>query len=177
VGALLELSLAAAIALQAAPVAGATIDEPPVLTRVKAADPEMRRLVLDGRSRSATFGTLLDELERSDAIVVVQFGECANGRIRSCVSNVSRDARLRFIRIKVSTRTTDDRLIATIAHELQHAVEIVRVPEVGSAAEALALYRRIATGRCRDGLSDRCETDAAIRLEALVNDELSRSPR
>ena len=37
---------------------------------------------------SATFRTIVDELQRSHAIVVVQFGLCANGRFRSCVVGV-----------------------------------------------------------------------------------------
>jgi hypothetical protein len=145
------------------------------LTRVKPADPEMRRLVLDGYARSASFSALVDELQRSNAIIVIQFGTCANGRVRSCVSNLDSDIRQRHIRIKVDTRTTDDRLIATIAHELYHATEITREPTATNSQQTLALYRRIATGKCRAGLSDGCETEAAIQLEARVNDELSRA--
>jgi hypothetical protein len=137
----------------------------------------MRRLVLAGYARSATFGALVDELQRSNAIVVIQFGLCANGRIRSCVSNVDGDARQRHIRIKVNTRTTDDRLIATIAHELHHATEITREPGAFNAEQTLALYRRIANGKCREGLSDACETDAALAVESRVNDELSAGGR
>jgi len=154
--------------------ASAAQDERVPLTRVKPADPEMRRLVLDGYARSATFRALVDELQRSNAIIVIQFGLCAQGRIRSCVSNVSGDDRQRHIRIKVNTRTTDDRLIATIAHELQHAAEIVREPSAFNAVTTLALYRRIATGKCREGLADACETEAALAVEARVNDEISR---
>lgn len=145
------------------------------LTRLKPADAEMRRLVLDGYSRSAAFSELVNTLQQSNAIVVVQFGLCGGGRIRSCVSNVDGDERQRHIRIKVNTRTTDDRLIATIAHELQHAVEIVREPSAINAEQTLALYRRIATGKCREGLYDVCETDAAVEIESRVNDELSRA--
>ena len=135
----------------------------------------MRRLVLEGYSRSAAFSALVDELQRSNAIVVVQYGTCGNGRVRSCVSNVDGNTQQRHIRIKVNTRTTDDRLIATIAHELQHAAEIVRDPSATNAQQTLALYRRIATGTCREGLSDACETDAAVEIESRVNDELSRA--
>ena len=163
------------VALSCLPSAApAAQDDQLRLTRLKPADAEMRRLVLDGYSRSAVFAELVDELQLSNAIVVVQFGSCANGRIRSCVSNVDGDLRQRHIRIKVNTRTTDDRLIARIAHELQHAIEIVREPSAFNAKQTLALYRRLATGKCREGLSDACETDAALRAEARVNHELSR---
>jgi hypothetical protein len=132
----------------------------------------MRRLVLAGARRSPTFRALVDDLHQFNVIVVIQFGLCANGRIRSCVSHVDGDARHRHIRIKVNTRTTDDRLIATIAHELQHALEIARDPQVTNAQQAIALYRRIAIGKCREGLSEECETDAALNVEARVNKEL-----
>ena len=165
------LGAVAAVALSVAPV----LAQPSslALTRLKPADAEMRRLILEGRARSAVFRGLVDEIQRSNAVVVVQFGLCANGRIRSCVSNVDGDVQRRHIRIKLNTKATDDRLIATIAHELQHAVEIVRDPDTIDAATTLLLYRRIGTRDCRTGLTDKCETDAALQIEALVNAELA----
>ena len=147
------------------------------LVRVKPTDAEIRRLVIDGHQRSGTFRALMDELHQSNMIVTIQFGPCGNGRIRSCVSDVQTDGRQRFVRVKVDTRTTDDRLIATIAHELQHAVEIGRDPEVTTSDQALALYRKIALGSCGQGMSEKCETQAALDVEARVNDELARTPR
>jgi hypothetical protein len=147
------------------------------LVRLKPADPEIRRLMADGYGRSATFRALVDRVHQSAAMVVVQFGLCANGRFRSCVTNVGGDSRMRHIRIKVNTRTTDDRLIATIAHELQHAVEILEDTAAIDAESALALYRRIGTGTCRDGLSEACETNAALAIERAVLNELDRAER
>lgn len=63
-------------------------------------------------------------------------------------------------------------LLATIAHELHHAVEIIRDPTVVDRASTLALYRQIGTGDCREGLTDACETDEALKVEARVLDEL-----
>lgn len=153
------------------------VDEPPRLVRVKPADAEMRRLVLEGHARSPTFRRLMAEIHETNVVVVIQFGLCAKGRIRSCLSHVEGDSRQRHIRVKVNTRTTDDRLIATIAHELHHALEIAREPDVTSSELALALYRRIAMGRCGEGLDEKCETEMALRVEARVNDELARASR
>jgi hypothetical protein len=175
----LRLALLAAALFSGATQANAaeTTDEVPLI-RLKPADPEMRRLITDGYSRSASFRNLVDEIHRSNAVVVVQFGLCANGRFRSCVTNIEGDERQRHVRIKVNTRTTDDRLIATIAHELQHAVEMLRDPDVTNRDTALALYRRIGSGNCFAGLSDTCETDAALALEERVQHELQiRAPR
>jgi hypothetical protein len=147
------------------------------LVRLKPADAEMRRLISDGFDRSATFRALVDAIHQSNGVVIVQYGLCANGRFRSCVTNVDGDRGRRSIRIKVNTQATDDRLIATIAHELHHAAEILSDPEVASPEAVLALYRRIGTGACRQGLSEACETDEALRVEAVVNDELARRAR
>jgi hypothetical protein len=144
------------------------------LVRLKPADSEMRRLIGEGYGRSTSFRELVDALHRSNAIVTVQFGMCANGRFRSCVTNVSSDDRTRSIRIKVNTRTTDNRLIATIAHEIWHALEILAEPGATDPEGVLALYRRIGIGACREGLSDRCETEAARALESRVEAELAR---
>ena len=150
-----------------------------MFTRVRGADAEMYRLIREADELSPTFRGLIDEIQRSDAIVMVQFGLCASGQIRSCVSNVTGDDRQRHIRILVNTRTTGDRLLATIAHELQHAVEIVREPQARNADAALAAVRRIAVGKCKQGLSDVCETAAAQQVEATVLQELyaARSQR
>jgi hypothetical protein len=163
--------LAAALISGATQTRAAEADEVPLI-RLKPADPEMRRLITEGYSRSASFRSLVDEIHRSNAVVVVQFGLCANGRFRSCVTNVDGDERQRHVRVKINTRTTDDRLIATIAHELHHVVEILREPGVMSADKALDLYRRIGSGKCHEGLSEACETEAALAIEQLVQQEL-----
>jgi hypothetical protein len=175
-GALVVTLLFGVLAFHVQPPAAVNVDAP-TLVRVKPADAEMRRLVLAGHARSATFRGLLDEIHQSNVMVVIQFGQCAKGRVRSCVSHVEGDSRQRHIRIKVNAQTTDDRLIATIAHELEHALEIARRPEVTNSTQALALYRTIALGRCGQGLDERCETEAALQVEARVNDELARESR
>ena len=144
------------------------------LVRLKPADAEMRRLISEGYGRSTAFRELVDAIHRTNAMVTVQFGMCANGRFRSCVTNVAGDDQVRSIRIKVNTRTTDNRLIATIAHELWHAMEILAEPGATDPERVLALYRRIGIGSCRKGLSDRCETEAARVLESRVEEELVR---
>jgi len=143
--------------------------------RVRSTDRYMIALVREGHDQSATFRGLVDTLQRSNVIVLVQPGMCAGGRIRSCLVSVSGSERDRHIRIKVDPRhTIKSGLIAAIAHELQHAVEIAEHADVSDGAQALKLYRRIAFGLCHEGLSEECETQRALDTERTVLVELLR---
>jgi hypothetical protein len=147
----------------------------PQYTRVRSTDGYMIALVRQGYEQSPTFRELVDTLQRSNVIVMVQPGMCAGGRIRSCLVSVSGSERDRHIRIRVDPRhTIKSGLIAAIAHELQHAVEIAEHVEVTNASGALELYRQIAFGRCHEGLSEECETERALVTERAVLIELLR---
>lgn len=147
-------------------------DVPGLFTRVRSTERFMISLIREGYDRSSTFRSLVDTLQQSNVIVYVQPAVCAGGRIRSCLTSVNGSPAERHIRINVDTRTSHNALIGTIAHELQHAVEIAEHADVFDAPAARRLYRAIGIGRCRDGLSDECETNAAIAMESRVMEEL-----
>jgi len=148
-----------------------------LFTRVRSTERLMIALIREGYERSPAFRDLVEILQRSHVIVFVQPASCVGGRIRSCLVSVSSFGLERHIRIKVDTHTSHDRLIATVAHELQHAVEIVELPDVTDARSALALYRRIGLDRCREGLSEECETTRALTTERKVLEELGQARR
>jgi hypothetical protein len=144
-------------------------------THVRSTVAYVRTLIKEGYERSPGFRDLVDTLQRSNAIVLVQPGSCAGGRIRSCLVSIDGSLVERQIRIKVDPQhTIRDRLIATIAHELQHAVEIAEQPDVFDAPGAMRLFRRLAFGACRAGLSEECETERALATEDRVGRELAR---
>ena len=87
---------------------------------------------------------------------------------------MSGSERARYVWITIDpNHTITNGLIATIAHELQHAVEIAEHPAVCDASATIKLYRQIAFGGCREGLSEECETTRALDTEHTVNRELS----
>jgi hypothetical protein len=150
-------------------------DDDPLFTRVRSTERYMIALIQEGYSRSPTFRALVDRLQNSNVIVLVRPIPCLGGRLRSCLVSVNGSERERHIRINVDPRhTIRDWLIGALGHELQHAVEIAEHPEVVDARSATALYRRLAVGRCRDGLSEECETTRALDIEKAVIDELSK---
>ena len=149
------------------------VEAPGLFPRVRSTERFMIALIREGYDRSATFRELVDTLQRSNVIVLIRPLPCAGGRIRSCVVSVDGSVHERHIRILIDPQhTIGVGLIATIAHELQHAVEIADHPEVVDARSAIALYRQIAFGRCRDGLSEDCETERALAVEKTVLNDL-----
>src|ERR1700724_2790493 len=121
-----------------------TDDTHGLFTRVRSTQRFMIALIREGFSRSSGFRDLVDALQQSNVIVFVQPASCAGGRIRSCLVSVNGSRRERHIRIIVDAHTSHDWLIATVAHELQHAVEIAEHPEVIDGSGALQFYRGIA---------------------------------
>ena len=165
----------ALLAVQAPPLVAD--DAPGLFTRVRSTERFMITLIREGYEQSPTFRELVDRLQRSNIIVFVQPAVCAGRRIRSCLVSVSGSALERHIRILVDTRTSKNALIATVAHELQHAVEIAEHPDVTDASGTIKLYRRIAFGRCHEGLSEECETMRALDTEKAVLIEVFRQEK
>ena len=148
---------------------------PAVFTRVRSNERYMIKLIREGYERSSTFRDLVDFLQQTNVIVSVQPLPCAGGRIRSCLVGVKGSRQERHLWIKVDPQhTIENRLIATVAHELQHAVEIAERPDVFDGPSAIRLYRAVAIGRCGEGLSEACETTRALAAERSVLAELSR---
>jgi hypothetical protein len=142
-------------------------------TRVRSRQPYTTTLLQKLYDRSPTVRALIDRIQQSNATVVVQLGTCKAGRFRGCVVNVTGSVTARHIWIMVDAHANQNSLLATIAHELQHAVEIVEHPDVFDVAGVVQLYRRLAFGACRDGLSEECETERALETEHQVLTELN----
>ena len=81
----------------------------------------------------------------------------------------------RYVRASISPDQTFDQLIATIGHELQHAVEVTEDAAVLDEKSLVALYRRI--GVHNDAVAPaRWETAAAQQTGSQVRRELHAMP-
>jgi hypothetical protein len=141
--------------------------DPPAAVHVRPASSRAAALLAEGRARSATFRQLVQALERSDVFVWVETGFLGvHGRVLfagTCQAG-------RLLRIRVNGLEADEHLVAWLAHELQHAVEIASAPEVDSAAALRRFYEQ--HGR---GTPDRLCTPEAERVAARVAAELRAS--
>jgi hypothetical protein len=168
--------LSAVIVCAAAPLASAS---PADASRVRSTDAAMLVLVREGAERSATFSTLVDTIGQSNGIVYVEFGYCAFGHLNGCllpyIASSRGDRYLRIIVTPDKNRRSHDQLLALIAHELRHALEVIEHPEVVDVATMEAMYRRIGTPET--GGPTGYETSAARAAGDTALSELSGGRR
>lgn len=131
---------------------------------IRSVGPIAAVFVNEGRERSATFRKLVEELESSDWIVFVQKGSCRLAGVTGCLLHqVGRYNSLRYLRVVVSEPFgSDDETIATIGHELQHVVEVVRAPGISDAGDI----------RQSTGVSVLCRSDDALRVKLAKSTRL-----
>jgi hypothetical protein len=128
----------------------------------------------DGFRRSATFRQLVLALEQTDVIVYVTPGVCEAGRIAGCLMRfVHRTGNDRYLRIVVARVPSEERVIAIVGHELQHAREVADAA-VADTGGMLALFRRTSVRQCRGVLVECYETQAAIDVQDAILKELGR---
>jgi hypothetical protein len=146
-------------------------DKPPSVRHVRSSDARARTLIEKGVARSATFRHLLDTLDASDVIVYVEPKYTHPGLSGYLPHRVVVAEPFRYLHVMVGFFGADDRIIAVIAHELQHAVEVADAPEVRDDRSLRLLFSRSHINfHCGE---DCFETDAAIDVQYKVTGELA----
>jgi hypothetical protein len=149
----------------AAPAVGA--DPPPRMPHIRSADRAMLDVLREGSRRSPTFKRFVDEIEQSDLIVYVEATREVGPGMQAYLQLAGANAQLRFLRVVLRIPASAETLIARLGHELEHATEIARAPEVRDQAGLDAFYRRIG-----DDSGAGWDTSAARSAGNIVLDEL-----
>ncbi|MBA3949417.1 MAG: hypothetical protein H0X44_05660 [Acidobacteria bacterium] len=140
---------------------------PRAMARLRPGSDTARVLLGDALARSAIVRGLVEDLASSDVIVHVDLGRPAGGVAASTVF-VTATEHARYLRVTLDTMTPPHDLIPFLAHELEHALEIARHPEVRDVAGMRRLYGRI-------GLNTRAlmsyETEGARAVERRAREE------
>ena len=140
------------------------------IPRIRTAHPIIAAALAEGEERSTTFARLTARVRRSDLIVHVIAAEDP-GPLDGQLQFVAKAGNWRYVRIHVRVRPRSSALIALLAHELMHAVEIADAPEVQDNATLRALYARI--GYCAStGRVDAFDSAAAVDAGRQVLSEL-----
>ena len=137
--------------------------------RVRSSNAAIGAALMEAQSRSATFRSLVKAIEETDGIVYVERGQCRHG-VTACLSLlVHSGGGYRLLRILVDSVDNLASLVATLAHELRHAIELLSEPAVRTTAAAYNFYLREApTSR------NSFETTAAIQAGLQVEREFRR---
>jgi hypothetical protein len=128
-------------------------------------DSMIAALIQEGTERSPTFRRLINTIDATNGLVYVEQGNCHH-HVRAClVLTVQVAGPYRLLRIIVDIHTTHGELLASIGHELQHAVEALSDPHVTDATSIFNFFDRVGQRG-----QDRFETIAATQagLEVLA---------
>jgi len=142
------------------------------MPRVRSTTPAIAAAIVEAERLSPTFNALVRTIEETDGIVYVERGRCRTG-VHACLSHsVTSGGGFRFLWVLVDSVDDVVELMATIGHELRHAIEMLSEPSLKTAAAAYNFYAREApTSRLV------FETPAAVRAGIAVAEELARSRR
>lgn len=148
--------------------AAATLTSP--MRRIRSPEPRVVAMLAYGATRSRTFADLVWQVHRSDVIVYVEssFALPHGTKGRMLLQNAG--GRTRYVRVQVQASLHRDDMIAVIAHELRHALEVAADSSVVDDATLMALYRRI--GHVTTGTKN-FDTDAAVMIGRQVRNELA----
>ena len=139
--------------------------------RVRSSDPVIASLIATGVARSPRFRRIIEAIDATNGLVYVEPGKCRN-RVRACVEGMSTTRTHRIVLVRIRPDAPEWEIVATIAHELQHALEILSDPAVTTSRAMYLFYLRQGPNRFSGGF----ETDAAIDAGEAVLKELKRSP-
>lgn len=150
-----------------------------LMVGVRPTSTSIAELVAEGRDRSVTFRSLLEDVNVSGWIVFVQEGACRLPRVRGCLLHrVGMFEGRRYLRIVLTHQSsTREDTIATIGHELRHVAEVVTDPTIKNAADISELYRHIGYVSMKTASGQLYETRAAVRAGVTILEELQRERR
>jgi hypothetical protein len=144
--------------------------------RIRPQDPRSTQLLRDGMARSETFRSLVGRIEASNVLVYVTVSPFIQSSLAGKLTWMTQAGPYRYLRATLSPDQTSDQSIATLAHELQHAVEVVEDGLVVDEKSLAALYQRIGQpGRATTNAS--WETVAAQEAGYRVRRELGDATR
>lgn len=111
--------------------------------RIRPQDPRLVDLLQAGVARSATLRDIVNRLEAGNVIVYVSLSPTLRSGIAGKLTWITSAGAYRYVKATINTEQSADQMIATLAHELQHALEVSADDTVVDQRSMLGLYKRI----------------------------------
>lgn len=142
----------------------------PEYPHVRATDARIQRLIEEAARRSATFAELYDRLQQTDIILFVEPSRDLKNSLCGRLVFLKATPLARYLRADVRAELPRTDLIAIIAHEMQHALEIADAAGVRDEAGMALLYRTIGVGERGHKFETETAQDVArkVRREMLA---------
>jgi len=134
--------------------------------------PAVVSLVADGAAHSPTFAGIVADLLASNVLVTIEPDLGLKHGMSGYTAFVARTPIRRYLRVCFDPRGARAEQIAIIGHELWHAREVARHPEVLTQADFHALYASTIAGRPLHG---RWDSDGAFTAGERILHELTRA--
>jgi len=141
--------------------------ERPPFAHLRTSCPRIKAAIADAYQESVTFRRLVDQIEATPTFVFVEARWCGTVTDNACTL-IGSSGSGRFLQIRASPLMNQRQLTGVLAHELQHAVEIIQNPDVVDAKSLRSLYRRIGFFSGRSGIQETWETNQARETERIV---------
>jgi hypothetical protein len=143
--------------------------------RIRPQDPRLADLLRAGVARSVTFRAIVNRLEAGSLIVYVSLSPTMRSSLAGKLTWMTKAGGFRYLRATINTEQSFEQMIATLAHELQHALEVSDDDSVIDQRSLLSLYKRIGRPSV-SGTSQGWETVAAQETGFQVRRELIAFP-
>jgi hypothetical protein len=140
---------------------------------VRVLDPVLKGLLERGAAQSPTLRDLVEEVEATPILVFVECSLRMPTGVSGRMNFVTSVNGVRFIRIAIDCTLTDKWQIMLLAHEIQHALEIGRRPDVEDVEAMELLFEEIGFPTVRHSAHRHFETEDARAVQRAVEHELS----
>ena len=125
----------------AAPVHAEDPWTPPPHVRPQTSD--ARDLLADAAARSPLVRSMVDRLEHSDVVVYIRYRRFNDSQLHGWIGVLSVVAGRRYLVIELACGRVTFDVMATLGHELHHALEIAGEPSIVDARTLAAYYTRV----------------------------------
>lgn len=143
--------------------------------RIRPQDARTAKFLDQGLKRSPTMRALANRIEAGDVIVYVGVSPFMKSHLSGALSFVTTGGDFRYVRASINSDLVPDLMIATLAHEFQHVIEVLDEPTVVDDHSLAQLYRRIGIASS-NGSQSQWETLAAQAMGRQVRRELFSKP-
>ena len=134
--------------------------------RIRPTDQRSTNLLRSGLERSSRLRALVETIEAAHVFVYLGIDRHMADGLAGRLAFVGNAGQYRYLRASISAHLSADSTIASLAHEMQHVVEVIEHPKVTSEKELNVLYQRIGESNRAGGHGNRTPGSARGLIDA-----------